>query len=249
MEQNTINGHVLILDDDQNIQSALSAALTAHGYRVSSFQRAKDALDALQTSNSESAPIDIIVTDVRIPEMDGLTFITNAKKIRPEIPIVVMTGFDCLETAIQAIRLGAFDFLKKPFTMIELLHSVDRALNHHQIVNENKVLSAAISNKWKFDQIVGKSQKMQNVFDLIKRVANTAATVLITGESGTGKEMIARAIHENGSQAGKPFVAVSVARVASIPLVLPTRKSDRAREGSADSTRAGDAPFAFAAEA
>lgn len=212
IKEQIFKAHILVLDDDQNIQNALSTALSTQGYHVSNFQRASDALEAIR-HNTGALPIDLVISDVRIPEMDGLSFITNVKQSGSEIPIILMTAFPCLETAIQAVRLGAFDFLKKPFTIPELLISVERALNHHKLVVENRLLSEEINRKWQLDQIIGKSQKMQGVFDLIKRIAHTTTTVLITGESGTGKEMVARAIHQNGPLHDKPFVAVNCAAI------------------------------------
>jgi len=213
LEHQTQKGHILILEDDPEIQEALNAVLTTQGYHVSSFQNAKDILEVVERPKLETLPIDLIITDIRLPEMDGLSFITHMKKLKPEIPIIIMTAFACLETTIQAVRLGAFDFLKKPFSMPELLLSVERALSHHKLVLENQLLSEEVNRKWKFEQVIGKSQKMQEVFDLIKRIAHTTATVLITGESGSGKEMIARAIHQNGPQRDKPFVAINCASI------------------------------------
>ena len=217
LEPQATKGHILILDDDINIQNALSTVLSTHGYHASNFHKAKDVLKAIQHPQLELLPVDLIITDIRLPEMDGLNFITNMKQLGSDIPVIIMTAFGSLEIAIEAIRLGAFDFLKKPFSMPEFLHSIERALSHHKLVVENQVLSEEINRKWQFDQIIGKSQKMLDVFDLIKRIARTTATVLITGESGAGKEMIARAIHQNGPQRDKPFVAINC---ASIPETL-----------------------------
>lgn len=208
----SIKANILILDKDQNVQTAVSSVLTKNGYGVTCFQKVAEALQALK-DDAEAHAIDLVFSDIRIPEMDELSFINQVKQIRPEIPIILMTEFGTLDNAIEAIRSGAFDFLKKPFKTHEVLLSVERALDHYKLLEENRLLSNEISHKWKLDQIIGKSQKMQDVFSLIKRVAHTNATVLITGESGTGKEMIARAIHENGSQAGQPFIAINCAAI------------------------------------
>jgi DNA-binding NtrC family response regulator len=212
MAEQIFKAHILVLDDDQNIQNALSATLSAQGYHVSNFKNASDALEVVR-HNTGPLPIDLIISDIRIPEMDGLTFVAKMKQSGTEIPIILMTAFACIETAIQSIRLGAFDFLKKPFTTAELLISVDRALNHRKLVVENRYLSEQINQKWLLSQIVGKSSKMQSLFDLIKRIAPTRATVLISGESGTGKEMVARAIHQNSPLRDKPFIAINCAAI------------------------------------
>jgi DNA-binding NtrC family response regulator len=210
-DQTIAKAHILILDEDQNVQTAVRSVLTTHGYHVTCFQKTSEALQALREDVDHI--FDLVFSDIRVPEMDELTFVNQVKQLRPEIPVILMTEFGTLDNAIEAIRSGAFDFLKKPFKTHEVLLSVDRALGHYKILKENRLLSDEILHKWKLDQIIGKSQKMQDVFDLIKRVAHTSATVLITGESGTGKEMIARAIHENGSQKTKPFVAINCAAI------------------------------------
>ncbi len=213
--------HILVLDDNEDIQVALSVALTSQGYAVTSFTNAPDAIQALKNSTEPSAALDektggafdLIISDVCLPKMDGLTFVGEVRKLEMGVPIILMTAFGNLDTAIQAIRLGAFDFLKKPFDVSELILSVERALSHFKLVEENKALSAEITHKWKLDQIIGKSKKMLEVFDLIKRVSVTSANVLITGESGTGKEVVAKAIHQNSLQSGKPFVAINCAAI------------------------------------
>jgi len=211
-EQIPFKGHILVLDEDQNVRTAVTGVLTDNGYRVANFQKTRDAMDALK-KDSENSDIDLIISDIRVPEMNEIDFIKQVKELRPEVPIILMTEFATIDNAISAIRSGAFDFLKKPFKVPEVILSVERALKHYRIVEEHQILEAEVKKRWQLDQIVGKSQKMQDVFSLVKRVAHTTATVLITGESGTGKEMIARAIHENGAQASKPFVAINCAAI------------------------------------
>jgi len=211
LEQVPFKGHILVLDEDQNVHTAVAGVLTDNGYRVASLEKTRDAIDVLRKDSERT--IDLIISDIRVPEMNEIDFIKQVKELRPEIPIILMTEFATIDNAISAIRSGAFDFLKKPFKVPEVILSVERALKHYRIVEEHEILAAEVKKRWQLDQIVGKSQKMQDVFSLVKRVAHTTATVLITGESGTGKEMIARAIHENGSQATKPFVAINCAAI------------------------------------
>jgi DNA-binding NtrC family response regulator len=212
LEQIPVKGHILVLDEDQNVQTAVAGVLADNGYRVTKFQKTQDAINALK-SDSENGIIDLVISDIRVPEMNEIDFIQQVKTLRPEIPIILMTAFATIDNAIAAIRSGAFDFLKKPFKVPEVILAVERALHHYKVMLEHRVLADEIKKTWQLDQIIGKSQKMQDVFNLVKRVAHTAATVLITGESGTGKEMIARAIHENGAQAGKAFVAINCAAI------------------------------------
>jgi len=208
-DQTAVKGRILVLDEDQNVQTAVAGVLTDNGYHVTQFQKTRDAIEALKTEGV----IDLVISDIRVPEMNEIDFVQQVKALRPEIPIILMTAFATIDNAIEAIRSGAFDFLKKPFKVPEVILAVERALNHYKVVLEHQALTAEVKKHWQLDQIIGKSQKMQDVFGLVKRVAPTSATVLITGESGTGKEMIARAIHENGAQAGKPFVAINCAAI------------------------------------
>ena len=159
------------------------------------------------------AEFDVVLSDIRLPEMDGLVFVTELRKLEIEIPIILMTAFGSMDVAVKAIRIGAFDFLKKPFDINELFVSVERAISHYRLVTENRYLSAEVNHKWQLDQVIGKSKKMLEVFDLIKRVAPTNAAVLINGESGTGKEVAVKVIHQNSLQADKPFVAVNCAAI------------------------------------
>lgn len=210
--------NILIVDDNKDIRTALADALSSQGYNVEAFDLATSALAALTNSvknlsGEEVNKFDLIISDVCMPQMDGLEFVTQVKNNHIDIPIILMTAFGELDTAIKAIRLGAFDFLKKPFDISELLLSVERALGHYHLIKENKALSDEIETKWKLDQIVGKSQKMANIFEVIKRVSRTNAGVLILGESGSGKEVIARAIHQNSLNSEKPFVAVNCAAI------------------------------------
>lgn len=212
MELKSLKGHILVLDEDQNVHTAVTAVLQNHGYQVTNFQKTSDAITALKNDSKDKA-IDLVISDIRIPEMDEKDFIKQVKEVHPEIPIILMTAFASIDNAIEAIRSGAFDFLKKPFKVPEVILAVERALKHYKIVEDHQLLTKEIKKKWQMDRIIGKSQKMQDVFDLVKRVSTTTATVLITGESGTGKEMIARAVHESGSQANKPFVAINCAAI------------------------------------
>jgi DNA-binding NtrC family response regulator len=202
--------HILVLDDDQSISSAIHDLLTSEDYRVSSFQSASDGLIALANPDFN---VDLVISDINLPGMNGLEFVAEVKKRTPEMPIILMSAFGRFETAVQAIRLGAFDFISKPFDVNEMLLCVERALTYFKLVRDNQVLTDEVSRKWSSGSIIGKSQKIQIVFDLISRVSKNNANVLITGESGTGKELVARSIHDSGPRADKPFIAVNCSAI------------------------------------
>lgn len=207
-------GRVVIVDDDREMRSLLSDFLSSSGYEVRQFPIATEALEALSPGGSlaldrEEGEIDLLISDIKMPQLDGLEFTTRLQTLRPEIPIILITAFGSIETAIEAMRRGAFHYVVKPFKLAEMGVNVDRAMEHRKLQRDNSALRQEIKRSWSMGGIVGKSAGMKSVFDLVGRVAQVTANVLITGESGTGKEMVARAIHENGPRARKPFVAIN----------------------------------------
>ena len=151
---------------------------------------------------------DVVVLDIMMPKIDGLEVLQHLKERHPDIDVIMMTGLSQVQTAVKAMKLGAFDYLSKPFDPDELKHVVDRALERQHLLRANRELKKEVSSKYRFENIVGASPAMQSVYGLIAKCAPTNTTVLITGESGTGKEMIARAIHYNSLRKDQPFVAV-----------------------------------------
>ncbi|MCK6545766.1 sigma-54 dependent transcriptional regulator [Myxococcota bacterium] len=168
--------------------------------------KADDALTLLATHDFEA-----VVTDLNMEGMGGIELCRRIVQNRPDIPVVVVTAFGSLEAAVAAIRAGAYDFITKPFEMDQLALTLDRAVKHHALQDEVKRLRQAVDESRRFDEMIGKSGPIQEVFDLLGRVAETEATVLITGESGTGKELIAHALHKRGKRREGPFVAVNCA--------------------------------------
>jgi two-component system NtrC family response regulator len=153
--------------------------------------------------------VDLLLTDLRMAEMDGMALLARAREIAPPVSIIIMTAYGTIERAVEAMRLGAYDFIVKPFNNADLLRAAAKAIERTVLVRENLRLSQSLAHQYHFDQLVGKSAAMQTVFDKIKRVTDSKSTVLITGESGSGKELVARAIHFNGPRGGRPFLPVN----------------------------------------
>jgi two-component system response regulator HydG len=207
-------GRVVVLDDDQEMRSLLEDFLVSQGYRVFAFGEPLTALRALEKggklgADEEDGDIDALISDIRMPEIDGLEFTTRLQQVRPEIPVILITAFGSIETAIGAMKRGAFHYIVKPFKLAEMAINLERALEFRKLQRDNTALRQEVKRSWGMAGVIGKSAGMRVVFDLVERVSGATANVLITGESGTGKEMVARAIHESGPRAKKPFVAIN----------------------------------------
>lgn len=216
-------GRIVIIDDEREMRSLLSDFFGSASYSVKTFPLASEALAALSPGGAlaREAPdgdIDVLISDIRMPQMDGLEFLSRLQSVRPEIPAILITAFGSIETAIEAMKRGAFHYVVKPFKLAEMSVNVERALEFRKLHRDNSALRQEIKRGWTLgsqgnagqkDVIIGKSQGMTNVFDLVARVARVTANILITGESGTGKERVARAIHDGGPRASKPFVAIN----------------------------------------
>jgi two-component system NtrC family response regulator len=197
---------ILVVDDEKNYLVVLSAFLSEEGYESLTVNNAQDALEIV-----ESTDLDLVLTDMKMPSMDGIELLRRIKEKAPDLPVVMMTAYGTVEKAVEAMQLGAFNFIQKPFQNQTLKQIVDKGVRIYGVLKENRRLVQALENRYRFDNIIGKSRPLQAVFDIIQKVAHTKATVLVTGESGTGKELIAKAIHFNSPRRNKPFVAVSCA--------------------------------------
>ena len=209
-----LKGRVVVVDDEQEMRSLIEDFLVDSGYKVHTFSSAVEALAALEPSgllgaDKPEGDVDLVISDIKMPQLDGLEFTSRLQKVRTEIPIVLITAFGSIETAIEAMQRGAFHYIVKPFKLAELGVNVDRAMEHRKLQRDNTALRQEVKRTWSVKGIVGKSSGMKAVFDLVHRVSQATANVLITGESGTGKEMVARAIHDSGPRAHKPFVAIN----------------------------------------
>jgi two-component system response regulator HydG len=210
---------VLVIDDDAAMRSMVCDFLRSEGHRVSEASLASEALGRIAAGefnlSSDSAGsvgenrLDLVISDLNMPEMTGIEFIGKFREIAPSIPIILITAFGSIETAIEAIRRGAFDYTTKPFKLAEMSVTVARALRFRDLHLENSRLLGEIEQTQSFGKIIGKSPGMRDVFDLIRRVAPASANVLIMGESGTGKERVANAIHSEGPRRANRFVAIN----------------------------------------
>ncbi len=198
---------LLIVDDEPNIRRVLEAVFTKDGYQVRTVENGRKALDVLATDPN----LNVAVCDLIMPDMNGVEVLKAAREINPRLSMVMITAHGTIKTAVDAMKLGAFDYITKPFDMDEIKLVVKNALERSRLLGENVELKQELKGRYKFDNIVGTSSKMQEVYKIIERVASSNATVLIRGESGTGKELVARAIHYNSPRANKQFVAVSCA--------------------------------------
>lgn len=195
---------IIIIDDDLNTCTLLSRLLSKEGHEVSAYQNPKNALESM-----DSAVTDLVITDISMPEMNGIEVLEEVRKTAPAIDVIMITAFASVESAVDALRKGAYDYVVKPFQNDDLLQSVGRVLEKRGLYEENIYLKAEISRRFGKSNIVGISDSMQEVFSKIEKVAESDATVSILGESGVGKELVAKAIHLSGSRKGKRFVALN----------------------------------------
>jgi DNA-binding NtrC family response regulator len=204
-----MNGaQVLVVDDEPDMVENMTRILRRAGYRV---LRATEADRALALLESERP--DLVLTDLRMPDMDGMAMLERVRAVDPATPVVVVTAFATIDSAVAAIKRGAFDYVPKPFTMDALLVVVERALRQRSLALENRSLRQQLHETLALDNVVGRSPAMTRVFDLVLKAARSDANILITGESGTGKELIARAIHARSPRAAAPFVPVDCASI------------------------------------
>jgi two-component system response regulator PilR (NtrC family) len=195
---------ILVVDDETSIREFLEILLLRAGHQV---RLAKDAIDAITLLKDDT--FDLVLTDLRLPRGSGMDVLTYVSKHASSTQVVIMTAFATTETAVEAMKAGAYDYIIKPFKVDELIVLVDRALERRRLQTENVALRATLDARAANSRLLGTSERMQEVFELIHKVAPTRTTILLTGESGTGKELVARAIHSRGSRASEPFVAIN----------------------------------------
>ncbi len=196
--------NVLIVEDEELMRSILRQLLENADYRVFTADSAENALE-IYSSNE----ISVTLTDIKMSGMDGLELLDQIKTIDEEAIVIIMTAYSSVDSAIAALRKGAYDYITKPFVNEDLMQTVRNAIRTKELFRENRNLRRELEKNYGFAEIIGKSESLQKVFHIVEKVADTNASILIQGESGTGKELIARAIHFNSSRAGKPFLAVN----------------------------------------
>ena len=200
---------ILIVDDEKNYLVVLEALLSPEGYEIVTSEKAQEALRVIQ-----EADVDLVLTDMKMPVMTGMELLEEAKKIKPEVPVIMMTAYGTIEMAVEAMKKHAYDYITKPFRNEELKLTIRKALDNYRLLKENRRLSEALTERYGYRNIVGKSKPMQKVYDLIAKVAQSKASVLITGPSGTGKELIAKAIHYESLRKDRPFISVNCGALA-----------------------------------
>jgi DNA-binding NtrC family response regulator len=199
---------ILLADDDLSVRRVLEFQLTQAGYDVQSVQDGAEALEAFGKRS-----FDCVVTDLRMPSMSGLELLERVKALDGEVPVIVITAFGEVETAVTAMKAGAFDYINKPFNRDEILLTLERALAYTDARAENRHLRELIEGEYRLDGAIGESEQMRAVLKLVGRVSRSDVTVLISGESGTGKELIAKGIHFSGGRGGRPFIAINCAAI------------------------------------
>ncbi|MEE8111791.1 MAG: sigma-54 dependent transcriptional regulator [Acidobacteriota bacterium] len=199
---------ILVVDDDPSLRRVLEYNLARKGFRVTSARNAAEALERFQRE-----PFEVVITDILMPGINGIDLLNKIKAVSPEAAVIVITAHGTIQTAIEAMKLGAFDYLTKPFADEQLQMVVLRALEKRQLLTENRYLRKAIQEKYQFSRIVGSSPAMTRLFDEIAQVAGTDSSVLVSGESGTGKELVAKALHFHSSRKYKPLVVVNCSAI------------------------------------
>ena len=202
---------VLVVDDEQTLRSALFRIFSRRKYNVVTACSIREA-ECFISSNSE---LQLAIIDIKLPDGNGLELVARIRKKFPNIPVLVLTGFSSVDVAVRAIKLGAYHFITKPFNVEELISITNKALSHRKLLVENTELKSKLKDRYRFHNIIGKSEAIQNVMAMIDKVADTNSTVLISGESGTGKELIAKAIHYNSLRSNRAFVPINCAAIPS----------------------------------
>ncbi len=195
---------ILLVDDEKSVSKTISIFLQKEGYRVEEASNGKEALEKMKTKF-----FDLVITDLKMKPIDGMEMLRETKRINPMTEVIVMTAFSTVESGVEAMKLGAYDYIQKPFDKDEFVILVAKALERKQLITEVEQLQDELKEKYRFENIVGNSNEMLDMFSLSIKVAPTDSTVLISGESGTGKELIAKAIHLNSRRKNRSFVTIN----------------------------------------
>ncbi|HLV64921.1 MAG TPA: sigma-54 dependent transcriptional regulator [Polyangiaceae bacterium] len=202
-------GRILVIDDQRNMRTTLALMLRGAGHEVDEAPNGKEGRESGATG-----AYDIVITDLRMGECDGIEVLRAIKEAQPMTEVIVMTAYGTIESAVEAMRMGAFDYIQKPFTEQELALKVSRALESRRLNGQVQLFAQEFKERYHLENVVGRSQAIRDVLTRVIKIAPTDATVLITGESGTGKELVARAVHANSRRAQRPFVTVNCAAIS-----------------------------------
>lgn len=228
------HGTILLADDEETLRKNLAQVLSEEGYDVIACRDGSEAVKALKAST-----VDAIITDLRMPGVTGMELIDHAKKLAPDAAIIVITAFGEVETAVEAMKKGARDYICKPLIFDEVIFRLKQLLAHDELAKQNKMLRAELRRKYDYSEIVSRSPAMSAIVETIQRIAHTTSNVLICGESGTGKEVLARALHHGGVTVDKPFVAVNCGGLADTLVESELFGYRRGAFTGADTDRAG----------
>jgi DNA-binding NtrC family response regulator len=229
-----VKSRIAVLDDEPRMVDIIGMVLRREGYDVQPFSEPAAALGAL-----EKQPFDLLLTDLKMPGLDGVDVLTRARELDPELPVILITAHATLQTAVEAMRRGAFDYVEKPFDNTELKTLVKRALDVRRLSRENRYLRAELAQRHSLEAVISESAAMSEVFDLARRAARSRSTVLLTGESGVGKELVARSVHFHSDRVGSPFVAANCKAFAEGVLESEIFGHERGAFTGADRARPG----------
>ncbi|HEY6626567.1 MAG TPA: sigma-54 dependent transcriptional regulator [Ignavibacteriaceae bacterium] len=226
--------NILVIDDEAAQRDVLTGYLKKKGYKIFSASSGKEGIETARTNS-----VDIILSDFKMPDLNGIEVLEHVKKLNPEISFVIVTAYGTVENAVKAMRLGAFDYISKPVDLDELDLMIERIIEHKNLKSENQLLKTQLQEKYKISSIVSQSQKMEEVINVAARVADSKANVLITGENGTGKEVLAKAIHYISPRKDSAFVAVNVPALTETLLESELFGHEKGAFTSADKMKKG----------
>ena len=197
---------LLVVDDEEVIRDLLKETFLRKGYTVTTASHGKEALAKLNKDH-----FNLVVTDIRLPDVSGMKILSESKKKYPDMGVIMITAYGSIKNAVKAMKQGAFDYITKPFNLEEMELVVDKFFSFQNLVDENAYLRSELDKKFNYENIIGNSEPMTRVFEAIRMVANSKATILLQGASGTGKELVARAIHYNSDRKHNPFITTNCA--------------------------------------
>jgi two-component system response regulator PilR (NtrC family) len=225
---------ILVVDNEKSMREMLSIALEKEGYEVETARNGEVAVEMVEKSG-----FDVVITDINMPRSNGIDVLDAVNRVRPETPVIMMTGYASPETAVETMKKGAYDYITKPFNMEDFKLIIRNASEKKQLKEENTYLKYALKDKYQFGNIIGKNEGMRKVFEYIEKVSNSNATVLVGGESGTGKELVAKALHYNSSRKNYPFISINCGAMPENLLESELFGHEKGAFTSADSTKIG----------